>query len=47
LLEEDEQWPGNKPGEQKQKLGQVTAVDTDKDGNVVIFHRASRQWQAE
>ena len=45
LLEEDEQWPGNKPIDHK--LGQVTAVDTDKNGNVVIFHRGSRQWQIE
>ncbi|XP_068693201.1 peptidyl-glycine alpha-amidating monooxygenase B-like isoform X3 [Montipora foliosa] len=45
LLEEDEHWPGNKPVDHK--LGQVTAVDTDKDGNVVIFHRGSRRWQVD
>ena len=45
LLEEDNRWPGNNPG--TQGLGQVTAVDTDSQGNVFIFHRASRIWQAE
>ena len=45
FLEEDNRWPGNNPG--SQRLGQVTAVDTDSQGNVLVFHRASRIWQAE
>jgi len=45
FLEEDNRWPGNNPG--SQRLGQVTAVDTDSQGNVLIFHRASRIWQAD
>ena len=45
FLDEDTEWPENKPA--KANFGQVTAVDVDADGNVVIFHRASRQWQAE
>ena len=45
FLEEDSRWQGNNPG--SQGLGQVTAVDTDSQGNVLIFHRASRIWQAE
>ena len=45
FLEEDNLWPGNNPG--SQGLGRVTAVDTDSQGNVFIFHRASRIWRAE
>ena len=45
FLEEDNLWPGNNPG--SQGLGRVTAVDIDSQGNVFIFHRASRIWQAE
>ena len=45
LDEDTAEWPGNNPA--NVKLGQVTAVDTDADGNVVIFHRGSRRWQAE
>ena len=45
LDEDTAEWPGNNPA--SVKLGQVTAVDTDAGGNVVIFHRGSRRWQAE
>ncbi|CAH3014635.1 unnamed protein product [Porites evermanni] len=45
LDEDTAEWPGNNPA--NVKLGQVTAVDTDADGNVVIFHRGSRRWQAD
>ncbi|XP_074634773.1 peptidyl-glycine alpha-amidating monooxygenase A-like isoform X2 [Acropora palmata] len=45
LLEEDKRWPGNQPIDHK--LGQVTAVDIDKYGNVVIFHRGSRRWEID
>lgn len=29
------------------KLGSVTAVSFDKDGNVVIFHRCDRVWEQD
>ncbi|KAL9986000.1 hypothetical protein ACROYT_G000053 [Oculina patagonica] len=47
LLEEDSRWQRNNPADQGTgALGQVTAVDTDAQGNVFIFHRASRKWEA-
>ncbi|KAJ7339645.1 hypothetical protein OS493_006052 [Desmophyllum pertusum] len=54
FLEEDSHWLRNNPVLADQadqgsgtKLGQVTAVDTDSEGNVFIFHRASRKWEVD
>ncbi|XP_022792772.1 peptidylglycine alpha-hydroxylating monooxygenase-like isoform X2 [Stylophora pistillata] len=50
LLEEDQSWQGNKLADgmrRSSKFGQVTAVDTDSEGKVLIFHRASRTWRAD
>jgi hypothetical protein len=29
------------------KIGQIGGIDTDKNGDLVIFHRGSRKWQYE
>lgn len=33
------------PNDLDVQLGAVTAVDFDKDGNVVLFHRVDRVWE--
>ncbi|CAG5132319.1 unnamed protein product [Candidula unifasciata] len=41
-LEFNSSWPS-----EKLAVGQIGGVATDKDGNVYIFHRGSRQWNAQ
>ena len=31
----------------KQSIGQVGGLDTDLNGDLVVFHRGSRKWQGE
>lgn len=31
----------------KNKIGQVGGLDSDKDGNLLVFHRATRKWEYE
>ena len=28
-------------------IGQIGGLDTDAEGNLVVFHRASRKWERE
>ena len=42
-LQDIPKWPSQQA---KTKLGQVSGVAMDTDGNLVVFHRADRHWNA-
>jgi hypothetical protein len=35
------------PSEKIKSIGQVGGVDTDIDGNLIVFHRGNRVWSFE